>query len=103
MIETSVMYVSSQISEKVFRIDAIATNSGIAIAGSVPNVKSRITSAPRPPISASTSTLGGSVPVRRLARLGVERVDAGHVPLDALRQRGGERLLGRFEARRPRS
>ena len=62
MIETSVMYVSSQISENVFRIDAIAISSGIAIAGSVPNVKSRITSAPTPPISASTSTLGGSPP-----------------------------------------
>ena len=47
---------------KVFRIDAIATTSGIAIAGTVPNVNSRITSAPRPPISASTKTLGGSLP-----------------------------------------
>ena len=35
-------------------------NRGIAIAGSVPNVNSRITSAPRPPISVSTSTLGPS-------------------------------------------
>ncbi len=62
MIETSVMYVSSQISEKVLRIDAIATTSGIAIAGSVPNVNNRITSAPRAPIRNSTRMLGGSPP-----------------------------------------
>ena len=47
---------------KVLRIDAIAISSGIAIAGSVPNVNSRITRAPRPPIIASTNTLGGSLP-----------------------------------------
>ena len=78
MIETSVTYVSSQISVNVFRIDAIAISSGIATAGSVPKMKSRMISAPSAPISASTSTLGG----RRLsaaARLGVERVDAGQV------------------------
>ena len=59
---------------KVFRIDAIAIAIGISTAGIVPKTKSRITSAPRPPISDSVSTLGplvldeaktsGSRPVR---------------------------------------
>ena len=62
MIDTSVMYVSAQMSVNVFRIDAAAMRSGIAIAGSVPKVKSRITSAPIPPIIVSKSTLGGSPP-----------------------------------------
>ncbi len=58
MIETLVMYVRNQTSVKVLRIDAIATTIGISTAGSVPNTKRRITSAPRPPITASSSTLG---------------------------------------------
>ena len=62
MIDTSVMYVSSQIREKVLRIDAIAIASGIATAGRVPNVNNRITSAPRAPIRNSTRMLGGSPP-----------------------------------------
>ena len=37
----------------MFRIDATAVSSGIATAGSVPNTKSRMISAPRPPISVS--------------------------------------------------
>ena len=45
-------------SVNVLRIEAIATAIGIATAGSVPKTKSRITSAPAPPISASVSTLG---------------------------------------------
>jgi hypothetical protein len=36
MIETLVMYVSTQTSVKVLRIDEIATASGIPTAGSVP-------------------------------------------------------------------
>ncbi len=43
---------------KVFRIDARAIASGISTAGSVPKTKNRITRQPRPPISASVSTLG---------------------------------------------
>jgi hypothetical protein len=42
----------------VFRIEATATRIGTSIAGSVPKTKSRITSAPAPPINASVSTLG---------------------------------------------
>ena len=57
-IDTSVTYVSNQTSVNVLRIDATAVTSGIATAGTVPKTKSRITSAPRPPISASSSTLG---------------------------------------------
>ena len=45
-------------SEKVVRIAPRAIASGIATAGSVPKTKSRITSAPAPPISASVRTLG---------------------------------------------
>ncbi len=41
----------------MFRIAATATTIGISTAGSVPNTNSRITSAPRPPIIASSSTL----------------------------------------------
>ena len=36
----------------------MATSNGIAIAGSVPKTKSRMISAPSPPISASSKTLG---------------------------------------------
>src|ERR671935_39853 len=57
MIDTLVMYVSAQTSVKVFRIAATATTIGISTAGSVPKTKSRITSAPRPPITASSKTL----------------------------------------------
>ncbi len=42
----------------MFRIAATATTSGISTAGSVPKTKKRITSEPKPPISASVSTLG---------------------------------------------
>ncbi len=62
MIETSVTYVSSQTRLKVLRIDAIATISGIATAGSVPKTNSRMISAPNPPISASPRMLGPVVP-----------------------------------------
>jgi hypothetical protein len=58
MIDTLVRYVRPQTSVKVLRIDAIAMTIGISTAGSVPNTKRRITSAPRPPIRASSSTLG---------------------------------------------
>ena len=58
MIETFVMYVRIQTSVNVFRIDAIATTSGISTAGSVPNTKRRITSAPSAPTIASSSTPG---------------------------------------------
>ena len=75
MIETSVMYVSSRMSVKVFRIEAPATMSGKATAGSVPKVKSRMTSAPSAPISVSTRMLGPLVVAA--ARLVVERVDPG--------------------------
>ena len=47
-----------QISVNVFRIEAAATISGNAIAGSVPKVNSRMTSAPSAPISVSTRMLG---------------------------------------------
>ncbi len=62
MIDTLVRYVSSQTSVNVFRIDAIAIASGIAIAGIVPNTKRRIRSAAPPPINASVSTLGPCPP-----------------------------------------
>ena len=42
MSETSVMYVSAQMSVNVFRIDAIAITIGISTAGSVPKTKSRM-------------------------------------------------------------
>src|SRR5437764_962769 len=58
MIETLVTYVSAQTSVKVFRIAAIATTIGIRTAGSVPNTNRRMISAPSPPISPSSSTLG---------------------------------------------
>src|SRR2546429_507347 len=57
MIETLVMYVSAQTSVKVLRIAATATTIGISTAGSVPKTNSRMTSAPRPPIIASSRTL----------------------------------------------
>ena len=41
----------------MFRIAATATTIGISTAGSVPKTNSRITSAPRPPIIASSRTL----------------------------------------------
>src|SRR2546429_7715530 len=58
MIETFVTYVRAQTSVNVLRIDEIATASGIAIAGIVPKTKSRMTSAPAPPMNASVTTLG---------------------------------------------
>ena len=58
MIETFVMYVRIQTSVNVFRIDAIATTSGISTAGSVPKTNRRITSAPSAPSIASSSTPG---------------------------------------------
>ena len=57
MIETFVRYVSAHTSVNVFRIAAAATRIGISTAGSVPKTNSRITSAPRPPTSASRRTL----------------------------------------------
>src|SRR5437763_7554338 len=57
MIDTLVTYVRSQTSVNVLRIAATATTIGISTAGSVSNTNSKITSAPRPPISPSTSTL----------------------------------------------
>ncbi len=57
MIETLVTYVSAHTSVKVLKIAATATASGIRTAGSVPNTNSRTTSAPTPPITASTRTL----------------------------------------------
>ena len=56
------MYVSSQTSVNVLRMLTVATMSGIATAGSVPKTKSRMISAPTPPISTSVSTLGPSPP-----------------------------------------
>ena len=67
MIETFVMYVSAQTSVKVLRIEATATTIGIRTAGSVPNTNSRMTSAPRPPMTASRSTLGPPVAPFELA------------------------------------
>jgi hypothetical protein len=58
MIETSVTYVSAQTSVNVLRTAATATAIGIRTAGSVPKTNSRITSAPRPPITPSSGTLG---------------------------------------------
>ena len=58
MIDTFVRYVRNQTSVNVLRIEATATASGIAMAGIVPKTKSRMTSAPRPPMSASVMTLG---------------------------------------------
>jgi hypothetical protein len=58
LIETEVTYVSAQIRVNVFRIATAAIASGIATAGSVPKTKSRMTSAPAAPISASVRTLG---------------------------------------------
>ena len=106
MIETFVMYVRTQTSVNVFRIAAIATTIGISTAGSVPNTNSRITSAPRPPITASSSTLEPPLVAVR-ARL-LERVVAGHLDGDAGRQpgRGGRahprRAALRVELRRAR-
>jgi hypothetical protein len=47
---------------KVLRIDATAIAIGIRTAGSVPKTKKRMTSEPRPPISASVRTLGPLLP-----------------------------------------
>jgi hypothetical protein len=58
MIDTFVMYVSTHTRLNVLRIDAIAITIGMSTAGSVPKTKKRITSEPRPPISASVRTLG---------------------------------------------
>ncbi len=60
--ETSVTYVSSQITVKVFRIEATATIRGIATAGSVPKTNNRMTSAPSPPTAVSTRMLGPPPP-----------------------------------------
>ena len=60
MSETDVMYVSAQISVNVLRIETIAMRIGMSTAGSVPKTKRRMIVAPRPPISASVSTLGPS-------------------------------------------
>ena len=62
MIDTFVMYVRIQTSVNVLRIDAMAITIGISTAGSVPKTKKRITRQPRPPISASVSTLGPVLP-----------------------------------------
>ena len=51
----------------MFRIDAIAITSGISTAGSVPNTKKRMISAPTPPMIASRSTLGPVVSPCELA------------------------------------
>ena len=80
MIETSVMYVRIQTSVNVFRIEATAITIGIATPGCVPKTNRRMTSAPRPPISASVSTLG---PVAATRRVGLERIAAGQVDRDA--------------------
>jgi len=56
--ETSVRNVSTYTQRNVVRIDAIAIAIGARIAGSVPKTKRRMTSAPAPPITASTRTLG---------------------------------------------
>ena len=57
MIETLVTWVSTHTSEKVLRIAATATASGISTAGSVPNTNSSTISAPTPPIRASAARL----------------------------------------------
>ena len=62
MIETFVRYVRIHTSVNVFRIDATAITIGMRTAGSVPKTKKRITSAPRPPISASVMMLGPPLP-----------------------------------------
>ena len=67
MIETFVTYVSAQTRVNVFRMDETATASGIKTAGSVPKTKSRMIRAPRPPIIASSSTLGPPEPPCALA------------------------------------
>jgi hypothetical protein len=51
----------------VLRIAATATTIGISTAGRVPKTNRRITSAPRPPIRASSSTLGPPLPPCELA------------------------------------
>jgi hypothetical protein len=58
--------VSAQISEKVVRIAVAAITSGIATAGNVPKTKSRITSAPSPPMSVSVRTLGPELELSEL-------------------------------------
>ena len=99
MIETLVMYVSTQISVKVFRIDATATRSGIDTAGSVPNTNSRMTRAPTPPIKRLGQHAG---PARRAALRVVEGVASGHVRLYARRgsrlERGADVLEARVRA-----
>jgi hypothetical protein len=61
MRETDVMYVSSQMSVNVLRMEAMAMRIGMTTAGRVPKTKSRMIVAPMPPISASVSTLGPSL------------------------------------------
>ena len=65
----------------VFRIDAIAVSSGIATAGRVPKTKSRMTSAPKPPISVSPSTDGPLL--SPFAAAFDQRVAARDVAMDA--------------------
>jgi hypothetical protein len=67
MIETSVMYVSTQTSVNVFRIAAAATAMGIKTAGSVPNTNSKMTIAPSAPTTASRRTPGPPVAPFELA------------------------------------
>src|SRR6266498_2328840 len=80
MMDTFVTYVRAQIRVNVFRIDAAAIRTGVSIAGIVPKTKSRMTSEPAPPISASVRTLGPPDVVE--ARVGAEarlprRVEGG--------------------------
>ena len=77
-----------QTSEKVFRIDDTAITSGSRTAGSVPKTKKRMISAPRPPISASTRTLGPAVsPLSFASMIGSRPVTctvvSGGRPVDA--------------------
>ena len=106
MIETLVTWLTTHTSEKVLRIAATATASGIRTAGSVPNTNSSTTSAPMPPIAASAAQAPAAAAGLRLAGL-AERVAAGDVD----RHAGREPALGRgleplgaaedVEARRP--
>src|SRR6476646_7644146 len=114
MIETSVMYVSTQTSVNVLRIAPTATATGIRTAGSVPKTKRRITIAPRPPTRASTRTLplpppcelassSGSCPVTStLTPDGHPRGGRANV-LDAARRRERRRTrrVDLFEGRVP--
>ena len=65
----------------MLRIEAIATAIGISTAGAVPKTKKRITSAPRPPINASTSTLGPLPPLESPSTSGSRPVRYDCTPL----------------------